>query len=92
MRNSSYSLIPILLKLYRHCDHALKICISLGYTPQIDFCHFLQFELFNFQTLSHLESDIPVWGIVFHKIKYKYLIVNLIFPISGFWRGGGISF
>ena len=68
VRNSSYSLIPILLKLYRHCDHALKICISLGYTPHINFCHFfLQFELFNFQTLSHLESDVPVGGIVFHK-------------------------
>ena len=25
MRNSSYNLIPILLKLCRHCDHALKI-------------------------------------------------------------------
>ena len=25
MRNSSHNLIPILLKLCRHCDHALKI-------------------------------------------------------------------
>ena len=24
MRNSSYNLIPILLKLSRHCDHALR--------------------------------------------------------------------
>ena len=40
MRNSSYNLIPILLKLCRHCDHALKICKWLGYTPQINFCHF----------------------------------------------------
>ena len=46
MRNSSYNLIPILLKLCRHCDHALKICMWLGYTSQINFCHFfLQFEL-----------------------------------------------
>ena len=60
MRNSSYNLIPILLKLCRHCDHALKICMWLGNTPQINFCHFfLQFEL--------LESDLPVGGIVFHK-------------------------
>ena len=48
MRNSSYNLIPILLKLCRHCDHALKICMWLGYTPQINFCHFLQFELSHF--------------------------------------------
>ena len=46
MRNSSYNLIPILLKLCRHCDHALKICMLLGYTPQINFVtFFLQFEL-----------------------------------------------
>ena len=45
MRNS-YNLIPILLKLCRYCDHALKICMCLGYTPQMNFCHFfLQFEL-----------------------------------------------
>ena len=49
MRDSSYSFIPILLKLCRHCDHALKICMWLGYTPQIDFCHFFfQFELSHF--------------------------------------------
>ena len=40
LRNSSYNLILILLKLCRHCDHALKICMLLGYTPQINFCHF----------------------------------------------------
>ena len=34
------------LKVCRHCNHALKICMWLGYTPQINFCHFfLQFEL-----------------------------------------------
>ena len=52
MRNSSYSLIPILLKLYRHCDHALKICMWLGYTPQINFITFLQFELSHFHILK----------------------------------------
>ena len=68
MRNSSYNFIPILLKLCRHCDHALKICMWLGYTPQINFCHFfLQFELCHFLDILHLESDLPVGGIVFHK-------------------------
>ena len=37
MCNSSYNLILILLKLCRHCDHALKICMWLGYTPQINY-------------------------------------------------------
>ena len=27
------TLITILLKLCRHCDHALKICMRFGYTP-----------------------------------------------------------
>ena len=63
MLNSSYNFISILLKLCRHCDHALKICMWLGYTPQIKFCHFfLQFELSLFWTFLHLESDLPVGG------------------------------
>ena len=69
VRNSvSYSLIQILLKLYRHCDHALKICMWLGYTPQINFCHFLSnFNLVIFRTFSHPESELPVGGIAFYK-------------------------
>ena len=51
MGNFSYSLILILLKLYRHCDHALKICMWLGYTPQIIFVTFLQFELSHFSDI-----------------------------------------
>ena len=52
MCNSSYSFIPILLKLYRCCDHALKICMWFGYNPQINFCHFFpQFELSHFSSI-----------------------------------------
>ena len=66
MRNSSYNLIP---KLCRHFDHALKICMWLGYTPQINFCHFFFYNLnlVIFWTFLLLESDLPVGGIVFHK-------------------------
>ena len=69
MHNSSYNLMPILLKLCRHCDHVLKICMWLGFTPQINFCHFLFYNLnlVIFWTFLHLESDLPVGGIVFHK-------------------------
>ena len=31
VRNSSYIFIPILLKLYRCLDHALKMCIVCGF-------------------------------------------------------------
>ena len=67
MRNSSYNLILILLKLCRHCDHALKICMWLGILLRLIFVTFLQFELSHFWTFLHLESDLPVGGIVFHK-------------------------
>ena len=68
VRNSSYSLIQILLKLYRHCEHALKICMWLGYTPQNNFCHFLSnLNLVIVRTFLHPESELPVGGIVFYK-------------------------
>ena len=64
MRNSSYNFIPILLKLCRHCDHALKICMWLGYTPQINFFFF--FFGFSFTSLSsfftYIETDQSVGG------------------------------
>ena len=46
VRNSSYSFIPILLKLYRCLHLALKICMWFGYDAQINFYYFCsQFEL-----------------------------------------------
>ena len=48
MRNSSYSFIPILLKLYRCVDHALKISMWFGYNPQLIFITFSQIELSHF--------------------------------------------
>ena len=40
VRNSSYSFIPIILKLYRCLHHTLKMCMWFGYNPQINFLHF----------------------------------------------------
>ena len=39
-RNSSYNFIPILLKLYSCFCQGLKMCMTFGYNPQINFCHF----------------------------------------------------
>ena len=70
MRNSSYSLIQILLKLYRHCDHALKMCMWFGYNPQINFCHFfLQFELSHFSVILTMKVNgqwVPCVGNCFY--------------------------
>ena len=46
VRNSSYSFIPILLKLYRCLNQALKVCMWFRYDTQINFyCFCSQFEL-----------------------------------------------
>ena len=42
VRNSSYSFMPIHLKLYRCFCHGLKICMWFGYYPEIIFCHFFR--------------------------------------------------
>ena len=42
VRNSSYSFMPILSKLYRCFCHGLKIRMWFGYYPEIIFCHFLR--------------------------------------------------
>ena len=41
VRNSSYSFIQILLKLYICLDHPLKICMWFGYNPLFIFYYFL---------------------------------------------------
>ena len=42
VRNSSYSFIPILLKLYRCLYQALKIRMRFGYDTQINFYYFVR--------------------------------------------------
>ena len=45
-RNSSYSFIPIFLKLCTCFLHGLKMCIWFGYNPCIYFCYFFHFANF----------------------------------------------
>ena len=47
-RNSSYSFIPILLKLHWCFGYGLKICMWFGYNPQIIFVTYSQVELSHF--------------------------------------------
>ena len=75
VHNSSYSLIQILLKLNRHCDHGLKICMWLGYTPQIYFCHFFRnLNLVIFRTFSH-----PSWG---HSVLLTHFLVPILLRLN----------
>ena len=58
VRNSSYSFIPILLKLYRCLYQALKICMWFGYATQINFYYFcLQFELSHFSVILTMKVN-----------------------------------
>ena len=43
VRNSSYSFMLILSKLYRCFCHGLKICMWFGYYPEIVFCPFFRY-------------------------------------------------
>ena len=58
VRNSSYSFIPILLKLYRCLNQALKICMWFGYDTQINFYYFCsQFELSHFSVILTMKVN-----------------------------------
>ena len=72
VRNSSYSLIPILLKLYRCYDHALKICMLFGYNPQISFVIFSHFELSHF--IGHFSEWIE--GTLFAQLLVQFNTAN----------------
>ena len=75
MRNSSYSFIPILFKLYRCCDHALKICMWFGYNPQFNFCHF-------FRNLKHFSGIFTMkvngqWVPCVRNSSYSFMPIHL---------------
>ena len=59
VRNSSNSFIPILLKLYRCLDHALKMCMWFGYNPKINFdiTLFSQSELSRFSGILTMKVN-----------------------------------
>ena len=57
VRNSSYSFIQILLKLYRCLDHPLMICMWFGYDPLINFYYFFKFELSGFSGIYTEKVD-----------------------------------
>ena len=58
--NSSYSLRPILLKLYRCFKDGLKICILFFQNPEIIFYHF--FPIFNLDIFRALILQICIWS------------------------------
>ena len=80
-RNSSYSFILILLKLYSSLDHALKICMRFGYNPQINFSHiFLQFELSHFSGILTMKVN-GQWVPCVRNSSYSFIPINLKFYI-----------
>ena len=81
-RNSSYSFILILLKLYRCLDHALKICMRFGYNPQNNFSHifFFQFELSHFSGILTMKVN-GQWVPYVRNSSYSFIPINLKFYI-----------
>ena len=69
VRNSSYSFVPILLKLHRCYGHGRKICMWFAYNPQIIFFCMLNLVIFQAFLLSKLiDSGYLVW-IAQHLVK-----------------------
>ena len=52
---SSYSFVPILLKLYICLNHAFKMCMWFGYDPLINLYHF--FRSLNLVVFGHFENE-----------------------------------
>ena len=74
-RNSSYSFIQILLKLYRCLDHALKICMSFGYNPQINFSHcFCNLNLVIFRVFLTMKVN-GHWVPCVRNSSYSFIIM-----------------
>ena len=77
VRNSSYSFIPIILKLYRCLHHTLKMCMWFGYNPQIIFWHlFCKLNLVVFRYLDN-ESEWTV-GALCAQLLLQFLIQILL--------------
>ena len=76
VRNSSYSFMPIHLKLYMCYGHGLKICIWFGYNPWIIFCHF-----FHNLNLIVIFSGILVNGYFlsfFHNLNFIVIFLGIL--------------
>ena len=80
--NSSYNFIPILLKLYRCFCQGLKMCMTFGYNPQINFCHF--FHSLNL-VIFRLNYNRSLWDI-------RYLVSTTPPTIlsQSFWNFTGV--
>ena len=79
VRNSSYSFIPILLKLYRCLNQALKICMWFGYDTQINFYYFCsQFELSHFSVILTMKVNGRGGGVpCVRNFFYSFILILL---------------
>ena len=65
VRNSSYSFIPSLLKLYSSLEHALKIRMWFGYNLHFNFYHFFEVWFSRFSGIYTKKVHV-VWIYVIH--------------------------
>ena len=87
MRNSSYSIMPILLKFHRCFVHGLKMCMWFGYNPQIILLLFLQIELSLFSCVVTIKVK-RYWVPCVHNFSYKFM--PMLLKLRG-WFGQGLK-
>ena len=80
MRNSSYSFMPILLKLHRCFGYGLKTCMWFEYNPQIIFCHFFcNLNLVFFRRYYYQHNVDSRYLVRVTRINFNYFRLFVIF-------------
>ena len=79
VRNSSYSFMPIHLKLFMCYGHGLKICMWFGYSPWIIFCHFFLARLHEVHRAIVVTLVVPVY-------VYVYVYVRVTLSVKVFYK------
>ena len=70
--NSSYSYMPILLKLYRCFCHGLEMCSGLGIIPEYFLWLFLHFKLSHFSGVNTIKVYI-YWVLCVHNTSNSFI-------------------
>ena len=74
--NSSYSFIPVLLKLHICLDHALRCACGVDIILRFIFDTFLQFELSNFSGVVSMKVS-GQWVPCVHNFSYCFIQIHL---------------
>ena len=65
-RNSSYSFVPIVFKLCMCFSHGIRMCMWIGHSCWINFCHFfgiVNLVIFHPEYISNAHPQPSTWAV-----------------------------